>query len=115
MSTSTPAKPRYADLVPYETPASLDDLRGPTSGAVRVSAHINTAPEPVYDLDSPSGLLIAYSAIVRDGYPQEHVALLDRATLLRLWPDLRLPKRCSDTWTAQFPELLALGLRAPAV
>jgi hypothetical protein len=113
MSSLTPRS--FADLIPYATPESLDDLRGPTSGVVRVSSHINTAPEPTYDFDDPGDLWAGYSAIVRDGYPDEQAALLDRATLLRLWPDLNLPKRCRETWTAHFPELRALPVRALAV
>lgn len=102
-------RPRYADLVPFDTPGSLGDLQGPTSGVIRVSSHINTAPEPAYDLDVPASLRSAYGAIVREGYASEQVTLLDKATLLRLWPDLWLPQRCRDTWTAQFPELLQLA------
>lgn len=106
---------RYADLIPYATPDSLDDLHGPTSGVIRVSSHINTAPEPTYDLDDPSGLWTAYSAIVRDGTAAEQSVLLDRATLVRLWPDLNLPRRCRETWTAKFAELRVLPVRALSV
>lgn len=106
---------RYGDLIPYATPDSLDDLHGPTSGVIRVSSHINTAPEPTYDLDDPGDLWAGYSAIVRDGYADEQTALLDRATLLRLWPDLNLPRRCRETWTAKFAELRVLPVRALSV
>jgi hypothetical protein len=114
-SMNAPAPRSFADLIPYSTPESLDDLHGPTSGVIRVSSHINTAPEPAYNLDTASGLWTAYSAIVRDGYPEEQAALLDRATLIRLWPDLNLPKRCRDLWTAKFAELRELPLRTVAV
>ncbi|WP_028709600.1 hypothetical protein [Propionicicella superfundia] len=106
---------RYADHIVYHTPDSLDDLHGPTSGVIRVRPHIRTAPEPTYDFDSPGGLWAGYSAIVRDGYPDEHAAFLDRATLLRLWPDLNLPKRCREAWTAKFAELRVLPVRALVV
>lgn len=113
MGTSRPR--RFADLVPYATPGSLDDLHGPTSGVVRVSRHINTAPSPTYNFDDDGDQLAGYSAIVRDGDPNEQSALLDRATLLRLWPDLNLPKRCRETWTERFAELRALPVRALSV
>lgn len=112
---SAPRPRSFADLIPYATPSSLDELRGPTSGVVRVSSHINTAPNPTYDFDDSGDLWAGYSAIVRDGYADEQAALLDRATLVRLWPDLNLPKRCRDTWTAKFAELRALPVRALAV
>lgn len=106
---------RYADHIEYCTPGSLDELHGPTSGVIRVPPHIKTAPEPTYNLGTPNGLWTAYSAIVRDGYPDEQAALLDRATLVRLWPDLNLPKRCRETWTAKFAELRVLPVRALVV
>ncbi len=108
-------RPRYADFIPYATPDSLDQLRGPTSGTIRVSSHICTAPEPVYNLDTVAGLWTAYSAIVRDGLAAEQVDLLDRSELIRLWPDLNLPKRCRDLWAAKFPELRSLPVRALCV
>jgi hypothetical protein len=106
---------RYADHIEYSTPESLDDLHGPTSGVIRVGPHIKTAPVPTYDLDSPNGLWTAYSAIVRDGRPDEQAALLDKATLLHLWPDLNLPRRCRDAWTARFPEIRVLPVRTLAL
>jgi len=93
----------------------LDVLHGPTSGTVRVSAHICTAQAPVYDIDRPARRRSFYSAVVRDGLPNEQVALLDRDMLLELWPDLNLPRRCRETWTAKFPELALLPVRALAV
>ena len=106
---------RYADHIPYNTPSSLDDLHGPTAGQVRVPSHISTAPNPVYDIDRPARRWSMYSAVVRDGTATEQAALLDRATLIELWPDLNLPRRCRETWTARFPELAALPVRALAV
>jgi len=93
----------------------LDALHGPTSGTVRVSAHICTAPEPVYDVDCPKQRWALYSAVVRDGLAEEQAALLDRAMLLELWPDLNLPRRCRETWTGRFPALALLPVRALAV
>lgn len=113
--TLVPRGWRYADHIVYHAPDSLDELHGPTSGVVRVPPHINTAPDPTYDFNDSGDLWAAYSAIVRDGYPDEQAALLDRSTLLRLWPDLNLPKRCRETWTAQFAELRVLPVRALAV
>lgn len=84
---------RYADHIVYHTPDSLSQLRGPTSGVVRVPPKINTAPDPSYGFDVPSSLWARYIAIARDAYPGEHAQLLERETLIRLWPDLNLPKR----------------------
>jgi len=99
----------FEQTIPYDAPESLDDLHGPTSGLVRVRPHINTSPDPVYDLDSPSQRWSLYSAVVRDGLPSEQTALLDRELLLGLWADLNLPVRCRAIWENRFPELAELS------
>ena len=106
---------RYVETIPFQTPESLDVLHGPTSGQVRVPAHICTAPDPVYNIDRLARRRSFYSAVVRDGLPEDQAAFLDRETLLELWPDLNLPRRCRETWTAKFPELAVLPVRALAV
>ncbi|MDR1807645.1 MAG: hypothetical protein LBR33_07015 [Propionibacteriaceae bacterium] len=100
---------RYGDLIEYDTPDSLDDLHGPVTGTVRVKPHIDTSPNPVYDLTDPARLRSLYGRLVRDGTPREQVALLNKSTLFRLWPDLTLPERCRTTWTLRFPQLLLDG------
>lgn len=102
---------RFADHVPYAVPGTLDDLRGPTSGVVRVRAYIDTSQDPTYDLGAEGDLLALYSRVVRAGSVDDQCALLDRATLERLWPDLDLPARCRTVWVHRFPRLRALGVR----
>ncbi|MDR2620775.1 MAG: hypothetical protein LBC29_06660 [Propionibacteriaceae bacterium] len=103
----------FADRRPWFTPDSLDNLHGPRSGLVWVSAHINTAPEPVYNFDDPAELRAGYSAIVQEAIPGEHEWLLDKELLLKLWPDLFLPRQCRAVWIAKFPEELgSLPVRA---
>ena len=99
--TLAPRGWRYADHIEYRTPGSLDELHGPTSGVILVPLHIKSAPESMSNLDTSHGLRTAYSASVRDGYADEQAALLDRAMLVRLWPDRKLPKRCRETWTVK--------------
>lgn len=108
MSDTMP-RPRFADTIPYDTPASLEDLAGPRVGVVLVAAHIDTSPDPTYDVADPSMRWSLYSAVVRDGLVGEQVALLDRAWLLELWPDLNLPVRCRELWESRFPELAVTG------
>lgn len=105
---------RFEQTIPYDTPETLDQLQGPTSGTVRVRPHINTSPDPVYDLASPSQVWSLYSAVVRDGLPNEQAAFLDRGMLLALWPDLNLPARCRAIWEDKF-SVLAEVSRAKAV
>jgi len=105
----------YVDRLPFHTPATLDDLRGPRTGPVIVPTHICTAPDRLFDLTVPSQRRSLYSAVVRDGTPADQATYLDKDTLVDLWPDLNLPRRCRDTWTARFPELAALPVRALVV
>jgi hypothetical protein len=97
----------YADHIPYVTPDSLDDLRGPTSGVVTVGPHIDTSTDPTYDVANPQRARELYSATVRDGTASDHVRVLDRGLLLRFWPTLNLPSRCRAVWEQRFPELAA--------
>ena len=100
-------RPRYADTIPYDVPASLGDLTGPRAGVVRVSRHIDTSFDRTYDVTDPSMRWSLYSAVVRDGLVSEQIALLDRAWLVELWPELNLPARCRAVWESAFPELAA--------
>lgn len=104
----------YADHIPYVTPDSLDDLRGPTTGIVTVGPHIDTSLDPSYNVSDPRRAHELYSATVRDGSAVDHVRILDRGLLLRMWPQLNLPNRCRAIWEQKFPELAARsrGLQA---
>lgn len=113
VSTTVPRGFRFEQTIPYDTPSSLSDLHGPTSGIVRVRPRIDTSPHPVYDLDDPGQRWSLYSAVVRDGLPAEQVAILDHDTLIELWPDLNLPARCRAIWEHKFSELA--GVPAPEV
>ncbi|GAA4687014.1 hypothetical protein APR04_004838 [Promicromonospora umidemergens] len=119
-----PAEPRahrtvprgyvYADHIPYVTPDSLSDLRGPTSGVVTVGPHIDTSMNPVYEVSDPRRARELYGATVRDGSVVDQVEILDRRLLLRLWPQLNLPTRCRAIWEQKFPELAARSRAARA-
>lgn len=102
----------YADHIPYVTPESLDDLRGPTSGVVTVGPHIDTSLNPVYELRDRDRLSNLYTRVVRSGSAADHARFLDRRTLVRLWPSLDLPVRCRAIWERAFPELAARSREA---
>jgi len=98
---------RFADHIPWYMPESLDDLRGPTTGVVRTTGSICTAPDPVFDLDDPWSLRHLYAATVQDGTPAEQARFLDRDTLVSVWARLILPYQCRQAWEARFPTLAA--------
>ena len=107
MTTATvPRGWKFADHLPWCMPESLDELQGPTSGLVRTTGSICTAPDPVFDIDDLLELRGLYRSTVRDGTSAEQSKFLDRDTLIELWPELILPYQCRDAWEARFPELV---------
>lgn len=103
---------RYEDHIPYATPDSLDDLRGPLSGLVEVGGHIDTSMRPIYDLADPADRWALYPAVIRSGTKDEQVSLLNRDALMNLWPTMRLPQRCRRIWREKFPELTQISAKS---
>lgn len=97
----------FRDLVLYQTPDSLDALRGPARGQPGRPDHRAPGPRRDFDLDDPGQRRAAYRAIVREGTPADQEALLNAALLRALWPELVLPTRCQKLWEERLPELAA--------
>lgn len=94
------------DVVPYELPSSLDELRGPGSGVLKIPQSVHWGPDSGADLSTRDGVQKAYGSLIREGSAAQQEQLLNRGVLLRAWSELRLPQRCRALWEAQFPELL---------
>ena len=99
----------YEATIPYAVPDSLDDLRGPVTGVVRVGPHIDTSPDPSYDLAQRGLAWSLYSAVIRAGTVVDQRTLLNRSLLFGLWDSLNLPVRCRQLWEARFPQLTLSG------
>jgi len=97
----------FRDVIPYDVPASLADLRGPAAGTMILPHTIHWGPDRTVDLDTDDGRSKAYRAIVRGGTVAQQAQLLNAALLAEIWPTLRLPARCRSAWEARFPELRA--------
>lgn len=97
----------YRDVVPYDTPTSLEALHGPASGQVELPITVHWGPRRVFDLDDPGLRLSAYQAIVREGTPADQEALLNAGLLREVWAELILPERCKRLWETRFPDLAA--------
>lgn len=95
----------YQDVIPYETPSSLDALRGPVGGVVILPRTVYWGPDPTADLDTRSGLHKAYRNLIREGTREVQEALLNKVLLRQVWPDLALPQRCRAQWESLFPDL----------
>lgn len=97
----------YQDVIPYEMPSSLAALHGPTEGVVSLPLTVHWGPDATGDLSTSEGVEKVYENVIREGTSDLQEALLDSGLLHRVWPQLRLPKRCRDSWEARFPELAA--------
>jgi hypothetical protein len=108
--SSVGVEPRrgYTDGFPYAAPVSLEQLRGPVSGVVRVPAHIDPRPDPVFNLEVESSLLEMYGAVVRAGTISDQCELLDAELLRHAWPTLVLPAPSRRLWHSRIPELASL-------
>ena len=97
----------YQDVIPYDTPSSLDSLKGPADGVLILPITVHWGPDATADLSTADGLEKAYENVVREGTRQQQEKLLNADLLARVWPQLRLPKRCRTLWETRFPELAA--------
>jgi hypothetical protein len=97
----------YRDVIPYETPSSLNALTGPAQGVLTLPVTVHWGPDARADLSTPDGVEKAYENLVREGTAQQQEALLNADLLRSVWRQLRLPTRCRDLWQERFPELAA--------
>lgn len=88
---------------------NLADLRGPADGAVTLPLWLYwSGPSPVFDLGVPSMRRWLYEIVLREAAtPEDLTRFLDRATLIRLWPELYLPGGVRQAWEEHHPELRA--------
>lgn len=102
---STEARVLVQDVIPYETPQNLADLRGPGTGILTLPQHIYWGPEANCDLDEHEGVIKAYQAVLREGTRPDQEVLLNADVLKRMWGDLVLPVRCRNLWEIKSPHL----------
>jgi hypothetical protein len=94
------------------TAPRLDELHGPTSGVIELPNRLLWRPDRHVNLDSPALLKWMYAAVLREAASVEELqAWLDGPTLIRVWPDLYLPRWVRAAWQERHPELAA---QAPA-
>jgi hypothetical protein len=94
------------------TAPSLDELRGPAGGVIELPNRLLWQPDRHVDLDNPALLAWAYQVVLREAATVDELQTwLDGPTLVRLWPDLYLPRWVRQAWQQRHPELAA---QAPA-
>ena len=84
----------------------LAALRGPTGGVVALPHRLLWRPDRTVDLDQPWQLAAMYETVLVEAVrPDELCAWLDGPTLVRLWPQLYLPRGVRRAWQERHPEL----------
>lgn len=87
---------------------SLGELHGPLSGVVELPHRMFWQPDRHVDLDNPALLRWAYETVLREAATGDELrAWLDGPTLIRVWPDLFLPRWVRQAWQQSHPELAA--------
>jgi DNA invertase Pin-like site-specific DNA recombinase len=92
----------------------LAGLHGPASGTVTLPLRLYWSPPGrVFDLDDAFMLRSLYQTVLGEAArPEDLTSYLDRDTLIRIWPDLHLPKGVRRAWEEHHPVLRAVT--APA-
>jgi len=95
-------RPRPGWIRDVELPRSLDELRGPTTGTVRLPLRIYwSGPNPQnveWDLADTSRRARLYEIVLREGSLDDQRSLINGAELARLWDSLYLPTHIRRAW-----------------
>jgi len=91
----------------------LASLDGPVAGTVELPLRLFwSSPDRTFDLDNPYMRQWLYQTVLREASrPEDLIRYLDCATLIALWPDLRLPAGVRQAWEERHQELRAAGAR----
>jgi len=85
-----------------ELPRSLEELRGPTVGTVRLPLRLYwSGPDPgavEWSLDESADCGWLYEIVLREGTLDDIRQLVDGATLMRVWEKLYLPPHIRHAW-----------------
>jgi len=88
----------------------LDRLHGPTTGATSLPLAIEASHRTAYDFGDAHQRAEAYRVVLMEAVTQDDlVSWLDRDELVRVWPDLYLPRDIRAAWQARHPVLAARG------
>jgi hypothetical protein len=108
-----PATMRDAPVVHLARPhrpvlvaGTLGELGGPTGGIVELPLRLWWNPQRAFDLDRPTMLAWMYENVLREAIRVDELrTFLHGPTLVRLWPELNLPRAVRAAWEARHPRL----------
>ncbi|GIE98814.1 hypothetical protein Ari01nite_62790 [Paractinoplanes rishiriensis] len=98
---------------PVLVAGTLGELAGPTRGLVELPLRLWWHPQRTFDLDDPTMLAWMYENVLRESIRVDELrSYLDGATLVRIWPQLNLPRAVRAAWEARHPRLRRVAVRA---
>ncbi|WP_327001490.1 hypothetical protein OHA72_41125 [Dactylosporangium sp. NBC_01737] len=96
------ARPHRPALVPR----TLTELRGPVRGVVELPQRLMWNPRRDFDLDNPDLLLWMYENVLREAIRLEELRRwVNGKALVRVWPELNLPRGVRLAWEARHQQL----------
>jgi len=100
---------------PVLVAGTLSKLTGPVDGIVELPLRLWWGPQRTFDLGEPTMLLWMYENVLREAiHVGELRGYLHGPTLLRVWPDLNLPRGVRVAWQARHPALRRVAATAAA-
>lgn len=91
---------------PVLVAGTLAELGGPTGGIVEMPLRLWWNPNRAFNLDRPTMLTWMYENVLREAIRVDELrTFLDGPTLVRLWPELNLPRAVRAAWEARHPRL----------
>ena len=91
---------------PVLVAGTLAELTGPTHGLVELPLRLWWNPHRTFDLAEHTMLLWMYENVLREAIRVDELrSYLNGAVLVRLWPQLNLPRAVRAAWEARHPRL----------
>jgi hypothetical protein len=100
---------------PVLVTGTLGELAGPTHGLVELPLRLWWGPQRAFDLAEPTMLAWMYENVLREAIRVDELrAYVNGPTLVRVWPQLNLPRAVRAAWEARHPRLRLAAARETA-
>src|SRR5690242_2968890 len=109
MPTTAPAAPAPHLARPHRpvlVAGTLGELAGPATGVVELPLRLWWNPVRAFDLAEPTMLSWMYENVLREAVRVDELrSYLHGPTLVRIWPELNLPRGVRAAWEARHAAL----------
>ena len=93
-------------LRPVVVAVDLHALHGPSQGRWQLPLHLDSSARPFYDFGSASDRAQAYQLVLLEATETADLEQwLQHHELLRMWPELYLPRHVRAAWQSEDPVL----------